>query len=338
MLFEVGRSLQDGDCILTLGAGNIHEQGAALARDIAFIEELQGCMGSGVAKLYEPLSKHTTLRIGGPAQYWIEPETEEGFARLVRHCSRKGVPIFVLGRGSNLLVRDGGIRGVVVHLARGEFKKLEVKGETITAGAGVRQKELAIAARDASLTGFEWFEGIPGNVGGALRMNAGAMGSEAFDQVISVRYVDAGGEFHTRTPMEMDVHYRNVPFLKDNFAVSATFSGQSAPSDVIEARMDESVRKRRNSQPRESSAGCVFKNPSAIPAGKLVDELGMKGQRIGGARVSEVHGNFLVNEKNATAAEFLDLIEKVTAKAAAERGIDLELELQIVGEELSFHE
>ncbi len=338
MLFEVGRSLQDGDCILTLGAGNIHEQGAALARDIAFIEELQGCMGSGVAKLYEPLSKHTTLRIGGPAQYWIEPETEEGFARLVRHCSSKGVPIFVLGRGSNLLVRDGGIRGVVVHLARGEFKKLEVKGETITAGAGVRQKELAIAARDASLTGFEWFEGIPGNVGGALRMNAGAMGSEAFDQVISVRYVDAGGEFHTRTPMEMDVHYRNVPFLRDNFAVSATFSGQSAPSDVIEARMDESVRKRRNSQPRESSAGCVFKNPSAIPAGKLVDELGMKGQRIGGARVSEVHGNFLVNEKNATAAEFLDLIEKVRAKAAAERGIDLELELQIVGEELSFHE
>lgn len=338
MLLEVGRNLQDGDCVLTLGAGNIHEQGAELARDIAFIEELQSCMGSGVAKLYEPLSRHTTLRIGGPAQYWIEPDTEEGFARLVRYCSSKEVPIFVLGRGSNLLVRDGGIRGVVVHLARGEFRKLEVKGETIIAGAGIRQKELAIAARDAGLTGFEWFEGIPGNVGGALRMNAGAMGSEAFGQVVSVRYVDANGEFHTRTPMEMDVHYRNVPFLKNNFAVSATFIGQSAPSAVIEARMDESVRKRRNSQPRESSAGCVFKNPSAVPAGRLIDELGLKGQRVGGARVSEIHGNFLVNEKNATATEFLDLIEKVRSKAAAERGIDLEMELQVVGEESAIHE
>ena len=338
MLYEVGRNLQDGDCVLSLGAGNIHEQSTMLARDIAFIEELQSLMGAGMAKLYEPLSKHTTLRIGGPAQYWVEPETEEGFAKVVRYCMEKNVSIFVLGRGSNLLVRDGGIRGVVVHLARGEFKKLEVKGETIIAGAGVRQKELSIAARDAGLTGFEWFEGIPGNVGGALRMNAGAMGSEAFAQVVSVRYVDAAGEFHTRTPLEMDVHYRSVPFLKNNFAVSATFSGQSAPSDVIEARMDESVQKRRKSQPRESSAGCVFKNPPSIPAGKLIDELGLKGQRIGGARVSEVHGNFLVNEKNATAADFLSLIEKVRTKAATERGIDLEMELQIVGEESAIHE
>ena len=338
MLYEVGRNLQDGDCVLSLGAGNIHEQSTMLARDIAFIEELQSLMGAGMAKLYEPLSKHTTLRIGGPAQYWVEPETEEGFAKVVRYCMEKNVSIFVLGRGSNLLVRDGGIRGVVVHLARGEFKKLEVKGETIIAGAGVRQKELSIAARDAGLTGFEWFEGIPGNVGGALRMNAGAMGSEAFAQVVSVRYVDAAGEFHTRTPLEMDVHYRSVPFLKNNFAVSATFSGQSAPSDVIEARMDESVQKRRKSQPRESSAGCVFKNPPSIPAGKLIDELGLKGQRIGGARVSEVHGNFLVNEKNATAADFLRLIEKVRTKAATERGIDLEMELQIVGEESAIHE
>lgn len=338
MLYEIGRNLQDGDCVLSLGAGNIHEQSTMLARDIAFIEELQSLMGAGMAKLYEPLSKHTTLRIGGPAQYWVEPETEEGFAKVVRYCMEKNAPIFVLGRGSNLLVRDGGIRGVVVHLARGEFKKLEVKGETIIAGAGVRQKELSIAARDAGLTGFEWFEGIPGNVGGALRMNAGAMGSEAFAQVVSVRYVDAAGEFHTRTPLEMDVHYRSVPFLKNNFAVSATFSGQSAPSDVIEARMDESVQKRRKSQPRESSAGCVFKNPPSIPAGKLIDELGLKGQRIGGARVSEVHGNFLVNEKNATAADFLSLIEKVRTKAATERGIDLEMELQIVGEESAIHE
>ena len=338
MLYEVGRCLQEGDCVLTLGAGNIHEQGAALAKDISVLEELQRCIGAGVVRLYEPLSKHTTLRIGGPAQYWIEPETEEGFARLVRFCSERKLPIFVLGRGSNLLVRDGGIRGVVVHLARGEFRKLEVKGETIIAGAGVRQKELAIAARDAGLGGFEWFEGIPGNVGGALRMNAGAMGSEAFSQVVSVRYVDSNGEFHTRTPLEMDVRYRSVPLLQNNFAVSATFSGRTASAAEIEERMDESVKKRRNSQPRESSAGCVFKNPNAIPAGKLIEELGLKGERVGGARVSEVHGNFLVNDKNATAAEFLDLIAKVRGRALEKRGIELELELQIIGEELAIHE
>ena len=338
MLYEVGRCLQEGDCVLTLGAGNIHEQGAALAKDISVLEELQRCIGAGVVRLYEPLSKHTTLRIGGPAQYWIEPETEEGFARLVRFCSERNLPIFVLGRGSNLLVRDGGIRGVVVHLARGEFRKLEVKGETIIAGAGVRQKELAIAARDAGLGGFEWFEGIPGNVGGALRMNAGAMGSEAFSQVVSVRYVDSNGEFHTRTPLEMDVRYRSVPLLQNNFAVSATFSGRTASAAEIEERMDESVKKRRNSQPRESSAGCVFKNPNAIPAGKLIEELGLKGERVGGARVSEVHGNFLVNDKNATAAEFLDLIAKVRGRALEKRGIELELELQIIGEELAIHE
>jgi UDP-N-acetylenolpyruvoylglucosamine reductase len=338
MLYEVGRCLQEGDCVLTLGAGNIHEQGAALAKDISVLEELQRCIGAGVVRLYEPLSKHTTLRIGGPAQYWIEPETEEGFARLVRFCSERNLPIFVLGRGSNLLVRDGGIRGVVVHLSRGEFRKLEVKGETIIAGAGVRQKELAIAARDAGLGGFEWFEGIPGNVGGALRMNAGAMGSEAFSQVVSVRYVDSNGEFHTRTPLEMDVRYRSVPLLQNNFAVSATFSGRTASAAEIEERMDESVKKRRNSQPRESSAGCVFKNPNAIPAGKLIEELGLKGERVGGARVSEVHGNFLVNDKNATAAEFLDLIAKVRGRALEKRGIELELELQIIGEELAIHE
>jgi UDP-N-acetylmuramate--alanine ligase len=333
LLLELGRSLRPGDCVLTLGAGNIHEQAAGLARDIAILEGLQQVMGSGESRLYEPLSKHTTLRIGGPAQYWLEPETEEGFARVVRHCHASGVPLFVIGRGSNLLVRDGGIRGVVVYLGRGEFKNLEVRGTQITAGAGVRQKELALAARDAGLGGFEWFEGIPGNVGGALRMNAGAMGSETFGQVVSLRYVDSEGEFHTRTPSEIEVHYRSVPFLKENYAVSATFSGAASPSNLIEERLEASVRKRRASQPRESSAGCIFKNPVELPAGRLIEELGLKGSRSGGAKVSEVHGNFLVNERDATAAEMLALIDRVRATALSERGIRLETEVQIVGEE-----
>jgi UDP-N-acetylenolpyruvoylglucosamine reductase len=338
MLLEVGRSLQEGDCVLSLGAGNIHEQASFLARDIAVLEDLQKEMGAGVSRLYEPLSRHTTLRIGGPAQYWFEPDTEEGFARLVRACAQKKVPLFVMGRGSNLLVRDGGIRGAVVYLGRGEFRKLEVRGNQISAGAGVRQKELALAARDAGLGGFEWFEGIPGNVGGALRMNAGAMGQETFGQVVSVRYVDHTGEFNTRTPEEIEVHYRNVPFFRDHYAVSATFRGQPESLSSIEGRLEASMLKRRNSQPRESSAGCVFKNPAQIPAGKLIEELGLKGFRLGGARVSEVHGNFLVNERQATAEEFLALIAHVREAAWRERGVELQTEVQIVGEQKGLHE
>ncbi len=338
MLYEVGRALKPGDCVLTLGAGNIHEQATILSRDVGLMEELQTIIGPGAIKLYEPLSKHTTMRVGGPAQFWIEPETEEGFARLVRFCGMRGLPLFVMGRGSNLLVRDGGIRGVVAHLATGEFKRIAVHAGQITAGVGVKQKELALAARDARIGGFEWFEGIPGNVGGALRMNAGAMGSETFGQVVSVRYVDGTGEFHTKTPAEMDVHYRDVGTLKSNYAVSATFRGHESTQEEIERLLDQSMQKRRTSQPRESSAGCIFKNPGPTPAGKLVDELGLKGMQIGGAKVSEVHGNFIVNAARATASDVLALIAKVKEVALRERGIALHTEVQIVGEEKGIHE
>jgi len=230
-------------------------------------------------------------------------------------------------------VRDGGIRGVVARLARGEFKRLEVHGTHISAGVGVRQRELAIAARDAQIGGFEWFEGIPGNVGGALRMNAGAMGGETFKQVVAVRFVDANGEFHTRMPGELEVRYRDVPALAKNYAVSATFRGEQAAAADIAARLDESQQKRRTSQPKESSAGCIFKNPGPIPAGKLIDELGLKGMRVGSARVSEIHGNFIVNEGGATAHDVLDLIAQIQERAMRERKIELHTEVQIVGQE-----
>ena len=214
---EIGRMLEPGDCVLSLGAGNIHEAATMLATDVTMLDELQTVMGHGTIKLYEPLSKHTTMRVGGPAQFWAEPETEEAFARLVRFCTLKEISLFVMGRGSNLLVRDGGIRGVVVHLARGEFKKIEVREGQITAGVGVKQKELAYAARDAQIGGFEWLEGIPGSVGGALRMNAGAMGGETFGQVV---------RFVIRTPHEDAaeiVHYRTG--RREKLRVSATFIG-----------------------------------------------------------------------------------------------------------------
>jgi UDP-N-acetylmuramate--L-alanine ligase/UDP-N-acetylenolpyruvoylglucosamine reductase len=328
----LGPLIEPGDLILSLGAGDIHEQGTRMAGDLAKLEELHAAMTHGIARLYEPLARHTTLRVGGPAQFWLEPETEAGFARLVRHCGANAIPIFVIGRGSNLLIRDKGIPGAVVHLARGEFRNVTVEGTRITAGAGVKLKELAYAARDSVIGGFEWLEGIPGQVGGALRMNAGAMGGETFRQVVSVRYVDEQGNFHTATPSELEVQYRSVPSLMRNYAVAATFEGVPGKAEEIHALLDASMQKRRTTQPKESSAGCIFKNPAQIHAGKLIDELGLKDARVGGARVSPVHGNFIVNDGNATAADVLELIDKIKAAARKERSIELETEVQILGE------
>jgi UDP-N-acetylenolpyruvoylglucosamine reductase len=175
-------------------------------------------------------------------------------------------------------------------------------------------------------------EGIPGEVGGALRMNAGAMGAETFDHVVSVRYLDAEGAAHVKTPAELEVNYRHVPSLAKNYAMSAIFRGTPTPSDEILRRLQDSQEKRRTTQPSASSAGCIFKNPGMCPAGKLVDELGLKNSSVGHARVSEVHGNFIVNDGGATAVEMLELIERIKNTAREQRGIELETEVQIVGE------
>jgi UDP-N-acetylmuramate--alanine ligase len=329
----VGNMLESGDLVLSLGAGNIHEQLSVLAADLVIAEKLKAIVGEGgEVSLYEPLSKHTTLRVGGPAQFWVEPRNEKAFAELIRFCRDENLPLFVMGRGSNLLVRDGGIRGVVVHPCGGDFDKVEINGADIIAGAGAKLKEVAYAGKAAGIGGLEWMEGIPGTVGGGLRMNAGAMGAQTFENVVRVRYLDANGEAHTKTRDELEVYYRNFPLLEKNFAASAVFRGQPAPLEEIVRKLEASQEKRRTSQPAAKSAGCIFKNPDSCPAGKLVDELGLKNSRVGKARVSEVHGNFIVNDGGATAAEMLELIEKIKATARVKRGIELETEVQIVGE------
>ena len=330
---DVGNMLDSGDLVLSLGAGNIHEQLSILAADLVIAEKLKEIVGEeGDVRLYEPLSKHTTLRVGGPAQFWVEPRNENAFAELIRFCRRENLALFVIGRGSNLLVRDGGIRGVVVHPSGGDFDKIDIDGDEITAGVGAKLKEIAYAGKSGGIGGLEWMEGIPGAVGGGLRMNAGAMGAQTFENVVRVRYLDAEGNLHTKNRDELEVHYRNFPLLENNFAVSATFRGHAALRDEIERRLGESQEKRRTSQPIAKSAGCIFKNMDNIPAGKLVDELGLKNARVGKARVSEVHGNFIVNDGGATAAEMLELIEKIKNAAREKRGIELETEVQIVGE------
>ncbi|MFZ4776739.1 MAG: UDP-N-acetylmuramate--L-alanine ligase [Terrimicrobiaceae bacterium] len=328
---EAAGLIEDGDLVISLGAGNIHEAGALLAQDLTTREKLLSVMGPGTIRLHEPLSKHTTMRVGGPAQFWSEPETEEGFADLVQYCFDEGIPFMVMGRGSNLLVRDGGIPGVVAHLSRGEFLRCEVIGDEITAGVGVKFKQLSGLARSSNIGGFEWMEGIPGNLGGGLRMNAGAMGIQTFDQVVRLRFCDQDGNIFTRTPAEMDVHYRSVPMLRQNYALSAVLKGQPASRDEIDHRIETSAAKRRATQPVAASAGCIFKNPGTVPAGRLIEELGFKNFAVGHARISEVHGNFIVNDGGATAEEVLTLIEEIKAAAERERGITLETEVQIVG-------
>ena len=330
---DVGNMLDSGDLVLSMGAGNIHEQLSILAADLVIAEKLKAIVGEeGHVRLYESLSKHTTLRVGGPAQFWVEPRNENAFAELIRFCRRESLPLFVIGRGSNLLVRDGGILGVVVHPCGGDFDKIEVDGNEIKAGVGAKLKEVAYASKAAGIGGLEWMEGIPGVVGGGLRMNAGAMGSQTFENVVRVRYLDSEGNPHTKSRNELDVHYRDFPLLENNFAVSAVFRGQSAPADEIVRRLQASQEKRRTSQPIAKSAGCIFKNPQNCSAGQLVEELGLKNSGVGKARVSEVHGNFIVNDGGATAAEMLELIEKIKSVARTQRGIELETEVQIVGE------
>jgi UDP-N-acetylmuramate--alanine ligase len=331
---DVGNMLDSGDVVMSLGAGNIHEQLALLAADLVIAEKLKAIVGEqGDIRLYEPLSKHTTLRVGGPAQFWVEPRNENAFAELIRFCRCESLPLFVVGRGSNLLVKDGGIRGIVVHPCGGDFDKIEVNGNEITAGVGAKLKEVAYAGKTAGLGGLEWMEGIPGAVGGGLRMNAGAMGAQTFENVARVRYLDPDGNLHVKSRDDLEVHYRNFPLLAHNFAISAVFRGQPAPTEEIVRNLKASQQKRRTSQPAAKSAGCIFKNPDSCPAGKLVDELGLKNSCVGKARVSEVHGNFIVNDGGATAADVLELIQKIKAVARAKRGIELETEVQIVGED-----
>jgi UDP-N-acetylmuramate--alanine ligase len=228
-------------------------------------------------------------------------------------------------------VRDGGIPGVVIHLAKGDFAVVKINGLEIEAGAGVRLKQVVGATRQAGIGGFEWMEGIPGSVGGSLRMNAGAMGAETFQQVVKVRVVNMRGEFEILSPEMMQVQYRNVPTLRERFVVSAVFRGTPATMEEIEERLDVASQKRRSTQPIAASAGCIFKNPAECPAGKLVEELGLKNKAIGAARVSEIHGNFIVNEGEATARDVIHLISEIQATAKADRGIDLQTEVQIVG-------
>jgi UDP-N-acetylenolpyruvoylglucosamine reductase len=297
-----------------------------------FPDELAGRVSRAtVIRRDEPMAKHTTLRVGGPADVYVEPASETDLAAVLTFCGERHLAFFVMGRGSNLLVRDGGFRGVVICLAHRNFSRIEVDGGRLRCGAGAKLKNVAVEAKRHGLSGLEFLEGIPGSVGGALRMNAGAMGGATFDAVESVRLMDFSGHVLELTPKQMPVEYRSCATLKNQVALGAVFKGTAAPREQIEERMAAFGKKRRASQPAAPSAGCIFKNPATVPAGRLIDELGLKGARVGGAVVSAGHGNFIVNEGHATARDVLELIAILKARAKEARGIDLQTEVEIIG-------
>jgi UDP-N-acetylmuramate dehydrogenase len=329
---------EDGDLILSLGAGNIHEAGQRLAQDLKMRDTLQSVMGQGRIKLYEPLSKHTTMRIGGPAQFWVEPESEEGFADLVRHCFDENIALMVMGRGSNLLVRDGGVRGVVIRLGRG-FTEIEtLPGHQLRAGAGVPDVKVARAAAEAGISGLAFYRGIPGSIGGALRMNAGAHGRETKDALISARAIDRTGRIQDLSNADMGFTYRHCSVPSDLIFTSAIFAGEPGEPAAILREMDEVADYRERVQPiRERTGGSTFKNPDGHSAWRLVDAAGLRGFRVGGAKVSDMHCNFLINDQGATAEDVERLGETVRARVKANSGVDLHWEIIRLGEPLSGH-
>ena len=350
LVAAVRAEMRPGDLVLFLGAGDITRAAHQLAAEMkaavtnptaapppAALDELATELRALLApdtvlRQNEPLAKRTTLRVGGSADFFIEPASDDELARFARFCAERAVPFFVLGRGSNLLVRDGGVRGVVVSLAHPHFSQVEIRGEHLHCGAGAKLKTVAVEAKRHGLSGLEFLEGIPGSVGGALRMNAGAMGSCTFAAVESLRFMDFTGQIHQRPVAEIAVNYRSCPLLHTHIALGAVFHGRPAPRADIEKTMLASSEKRWASQPAAPSAGCIFKNPGPCPAGKLIDELGLKGRRVGDAVVSDVHGNFIINEGHATARDVLQLIEQIRQHVREQRGLELETEVEIIGE------
>ncbi len=284
----------------------------------------------GAVKFHAPLRDYTSFKIGGPADVLVEPADVEDVCRLARQATAAKVPIFVIG-GTNLLVRDKGIRGVVVSLSRLKAIKSEPH-HVVYAEGGVGMPTLIGHAIRRSLSGLEWAAGIPGTVAGCVVMNAGTRLGEMQSAVKAVRIVDPKGRLVERPASEIDFGYRRAKLPK-GIVVGVWLQLKPGSRQDIERVVKDYLRYRKDTQPLTlPNAGCVFKNPGTEPAGKLIEAAGLKGARIGDAQVSEKHGNFIVNRGQARAADVIALIRKVRREVERRTGITLELELKIVGQ------
>ncbi len=281
----------------------------------------------------EPMNQHTTFKIGGPADYFLVPETGEEVGEIIKICKKTDTPYFILGNGSNLLVGDGGYRGAVIQVYR-NMSAVNVEGTTITAQAGALLSAVAAAAKNASLTGFEFAGGIPGTVGGAAVMNAGAYGGEMKDVLVEVTVMDAEGNIFAIPVEKLELGYRTSIIKKAGYIVlEAKIRLEEGDQEAIRERMKELTIQRTTKQPLEyPSAGSTFKRPEGYFAGKLVMDSGLRGYRVGGAQVSEKHCGFVINAGGATAKDVRTLMDNVRDIVYEKYGVTLEPEVKFLGE------
>lgn len=295
--------------------------------------ELQSLI-KGYVKINEPMHKHTTWRIGGNADIFVDPSDKEDLRRAVEFARSNNIPLTVIGNGSNLLVKDGGIRGVVIKVGRG-LSEITVDHTIIQAGAGVMLPELAAAARKNGLGGFEFAAGIPGSLGGGTIMNAGAINGSVSDVLLSVELLNEETQFEVLTKEQLDFSYRTSN-LQNRSIICVATKWQGFPKDTVEIEQETRnyISKRKAAQPQGyPTAGSVFKNPPEDFAGRLIEACGCKGLKVGDAEVSEKHANWILNLGKATAQDVLTLIKEIKNKVREHFGVTLQLEVRVLGED-----
>lgn len=298
--------------------------------DYLYLEKL--CRDIGVKySLNQPLAPHTTMKIGGCCDILVNADSESALCSIIGLCKAQGIPYFVLGRGSNVLVSGEGYRGCII-LMGADFSRVEVNDDVITALAGASLKSVCMAALENGLSGLEFAYGIPGSVGGALYMNAGAYGGEMKDIVQSCRYIDEDGELREITADKLEFSYRHSFFSgKSCVIVSVTMRLKKGDKSAIKARMDELLQSRRDKQPLEfPSCGSTFKRPEGYFAAALIEECGLKGFSIGGAQVSEKHSGFVINRGGASFEDIMALVRHIQTVVMEKKGVKLECEMLIL--------
>ncbi len=298
-----------------------------------FYDVLCGIVGEAHVRQDEPMKNHTTFRVGGPARYFLSPAGVSELAAVLDACRNEGIPWFILGNGSNLLVSDRGFPGAVVDMSRG-FAGMRTEGTKITAGAGLLLSQIARKACEAGLSGLEFAAGIPGSLGGAVVMNAGAYGAEMKDVLDSVLVLTAEGRTCRVSAGELELGYRTSAVQKRRYVVlDAAFSLTPASGEKIRARMDELAAVRREKQPLEyPGGGSTFKRPKGYFAGKLIQDAGLRGFRIGDAQVSDKHCGFVVNRGQASASDVMAVCSHVAETVYRQTGVRLEMELTTLGD------
>lgn len=301
--------------------------------DQKIIERFSNLLGNEKVRINEPMNRHTTFRIGGPADYFLLPSSSEEVKGILEICKEESLQYFILGNGSNLLVSDEGYRGVIIQLYR-NYGGLTVEGTEIRAGAGVLLSQIAATARNESLTGFEFAGGIPGTLGGAVVMNAGAYGGELKDVLKEAVVMDREGNIFTVPVEKLAMGYRTSLVKTAGYLVlEAVISLKKGSQEEIRDTMKDLADRRISKQPLEyPSAGSTFKRPEGYFAGKLIMDAGLRGYQVGDAQVSEKHCGFVINKGNATAADVLTLIENVREKVQEQFGVTLEPEVKFLGE------